>query len=256
MKTTKKSNSKAKSKDAKPKSRKAESKVKETKVKSRKPKPKDKNTKVKETKQGQGKITTEVEEIKTNDKKKISKHRIILTIVFIWALVGAIIRLPPAIPVVIIVYIILIKFPVTTKEIKEFFEKLRKMIGKGGIWGEELGKTGAHLTYHGLVIAATTVREFDSLVGGEEGYNRIINTLGKVTERIGRHVVNVGITAGKVVIALTKYTMKRIEEEKKNLPTNERKLLSDESVKYKIVNEDKFERLKNEYVNFVNTRDD
>jgi len=183
--------------------------------------------------------------------KKRIVFEIILTIFFIWCLIGAIVVFPPAIIAVIGIYLLILLIPKNKKEIETVGVKTRQVIDYLGAWAAELGKTGAVLTYHGGVIIKGTTEEFYRLIGGEEGAKKILETLGKVTVEAGKIVVNAGIEAGKVVVALTRYTMDRIDQERARLSADERRLL-DEDVEWRVFEDND----KTEFVNFVNMKDD
>ena len=187
---------------------------------------------------------------------KFGKGRIILTIIFIWVLIGSIFAAlktgSPAAPVVVIIlFIIAFLFPRNKKEVAKFEKKVLNGVDYTGAWGKLIGKTGAALTYHGGLIIKGTVEEFYTRIGGEEGAKRILNTLGKFSVGAGKICIEAGIVTGKVVVALTKYTMRRINQEmdQMKLSKSERKLL-DEEVEWKIFDNDA------EYTDFVNNDED
>lgn len=162
--------------------------------------------------------------------------KIVWTIIMIWPLIGSFF-FPPAIPVVVAIYFIVLKFPKDKDDLRKLGEKTRGAIEYLGTMAEEAGKTGAVLSYYGGVVIKGTVEEFYKRIGGEEGAKRILNTLGKFSEEVGKTLVEAAIVGGKVIAEVSEYTKERIEQEKtQRLDESDRNLL-DEYVEWKIIDE-------------------
>jgi len=161
---------------------------------------------------------------------------IVMNIIFIWFLIGSFLFLLPAIPIVIILYM-LIRFFTGKKE--EVIARLEKAGGKtrdileiGTKAGIELGKTAATFVVGGGKIITETVNEGYKQIGGKEGIKKAIKLLGKFTEAGLEIGIETTIVAGKVVVNVSRYTKKRINEE---LDESQRKLLKD-NVKWRLLN--------------------
>ena len=178
---------------------------------------------------------------------KKTKINIILTILFGWCLTGAILVVPPAILPVIAIYIFLLLFPKNKKDVETAGETVRNGIEYIGTWGKEISKTGVTIGVVTGILIKETVEEFYKRIGGDEGAKKAIKALGKLAETGLKICVEATIVAGKVVASVTKHTMKRIEQER-----NSEKKLLDDSVEWRIINDDE----EANYKNFVNTDDD
>ncbi|MCL2128872.1 MAG: hypothetical protein FWH35_00765 [Treponema sp.] len=166
---------------------------------------------------------------------------IILTIVFIWLLIGAII-FPPAIPVVIAIYFLILFFTGKKEEVKSRIkivgEKTRDVIDIGSTALEEAGKTAANISVNATRIIAKTVEQGYNAMGREEGARKALEALGKFTEAGLKIGVEATIVGGKVIAEVSKYTMQRIEQEKgKSLTAPEKKLLN-EYVEFVVLDDD------------------
>jgi len=160
-------------------------------------------------------------------KKKIV-FNIVLSIFFIWCLIGAIIVFPPAILAVIVIYLFILLFPKNKEDIRNQGKMVRGVVEYFGTMAEEAGKTGAALTYYGGIVIKGTVEEFYKRIGGEAGAKKILDTLGKFGVEAGKIIVEASIVTGKVIASVTEYTMERIEQEKRRkLNKSERDLIDD-----------------------------
>ena len=166
----------------------------------------------------------------------------VLTFIFIWPLIGAILTLPPAIPVVIVAYILILFFTGRKEEVKARInavgDKTRDAVEVGGAFMEDAGRTAVVLTANVVKAVSGTAKEGYKQIGEEEGVKKALEALGKLSEVGLKLTVEAGIVAGKVVVEVSKYTMKRIQQEqRKRLESSDRRFL-EEFVEFVVLDDD------------------
>jgi len=165
---------------------------------------------------------------------------IVTTIIFIWFFIGSFL-FPPAIPFVIILYMLILFFTGKKEEVitrlRKAGEKIRDMIEIAVTTGTELAKTAVTIVFGGGKIIKGTINEGYKQIGEKEGIKKAINLLGKFTEAGLEIGIETTIVAGKVVVNVSRYAMKRINEEKKLLLDKPERKLLEECVDFVVIDD-------------------